>query len=222
MPTLPKSSCTLLIVDDHPLYRQGMRSALTTLLPEASVLEADSAEDGARLLKAHPAVDLVLIDLHLQGMDGFVALAWYAQHFPLVARVIISGQDDAASVARAMQAGAAGFISKTWAVGEMVSAIRRVLAGELVTPAIAQHSPPPLVANLTLRELEVLRLLGLGHANLFIAQTLGVTERTVKAHLAAIYQALHADNRTQAVLIAQRAGYLPSTPITPAAPDVQR
>jgi DNA-binding NarL/FixJ family response regulator len=126
--------------------------------------------------------------------------------------VIISGQDDPAYARRAMQAGAAGFISKSLAVTEAVAAIRRVLAGEVF---LSDSKRQPQEQNtacpaLTLRELEVLRLLGKGYTNQQIATALEFTERTAKAHIAAIFETLKADNRTQAVVIAQRLGYLPS------------
>lgn len=208
----------ILIVDDHPLYRQGMVAALSVHLPGVRLVEADTAEAGFAALKANRNFDLVLIDLRLPGMDGFEALALYASHFPAVARVIISGQDDPAYARRAMQAGAAGFISKSLAVTEAITAIRRVLAGEVFLPDSkrqpqGQNTACPALTGLTgltLRELEVLRLLGEGYTNQQIAAALEFTERTAKAHIAAIFETLKADNRTQAVVIAQRLGYLPS------------
>ena len=213
----------ILIVDDHPLYRQGMVAAFSMHLPGVRLVEADSAEAGFAALKANPDFDLVLIDLRLPGMDGFEALALYASHFPAVARVIISGQDDPAYARRALQAGAAGFISKSLAVTAAVAAIRRVLAGEVFMPDNTrqpqeQNTAYPALTGLTgltgltLRELEVLRLLGEGYTNQQIATALGFTERTAKAHIAAIFGALKADNRTQAVVIAQRLGYLTVIP----------
>jgi len=201
----------ILVVDDHPLYRQGMVAALAVHLPEARVAEADNAEDGFAALKANPDFDLVLIDIRLPGMDGFEALALYAQHFPAVARVIISGQDDPVYARRALQAGAAGFIPKSLAVTAAVAAIRRVLAGEAILPDVCNQAATKCTSaapSLTLRELEVLRLLGEGYTNQQIADALNFTERTAKAHIAAIFATLKADNRTQAVVIAQRMGYL--------------
>lgn len=211
------STQQILIVDDHPLYRQGMVAALSVHLPEAVLAEADTAEAGFAALQANPDFDLVLIDLRLPGMDGFEALALYARHFPTVARVIISGQDDPAYARRAMQTGAAGFISKSLAVTEAVAAIRRVLAGEVFLPentrqSQGQNTACPALTGLTLRELEVLRLLGEGYTNQQIATALEFTERTAKAHIAAIFETLKADNRTQAVVIAQRLGYLAVIP----------
>lgn len=195
----------ILVVDDHPLYREGMVAALRARLPELEVLGVGSAEEGLGVLEAHPDTDLVLIDLRLPGMDGFGALAAYAARFPTVSRVLISGQEGAEIVRRAFEAGASGFIPKSLAVDEVTAAIRRVLDGGVFVPA---DDRAPLPGALTLRQLEVLRLLGEGFTNKEIARALEITERTAKAHVAAIFEALDSDNRTQAVLAAQRLGYL--------------
>jgi two-component system, NarL family, nitrate/nitrite response regulator NarL len=200
----------ILVVDDHPLYREGMVSALRARLPELEVLGAGSAEEGMTILERHPDTDVVLIDLRLPGMDGFGALAAYAERFPTVSRVLISGQEGAEIVRRAFQAGASGFIPKSMNVDEVTAAIRRVLEGEVFVPSAGEKLAPD--SALTLRQIEVLRLLGEGYTNKEIARALDITERTAKAHVAAIFEALGVDNRTQAVLAAQRSGYLTTSP----------
>ena len=194
----------ILVVDDHPLYREGMVSALRARLPGLEVLGAGSAEEGLVVLEQNPETDVVLIDLRLPGMDGFGALAAYAARFPTVSRVLISGQEGAEIMRRAFGAGASGFIPKSMAVDEVAAAIQRVLDGGVFAPA----SGAPLQEGLTLRQLEALRLLGEGYTNKEIARALDITERTAKAHVAAIFEALGADNRTQAVVAARRLGYL--------------
>lgn len=195
----------ILIVDDHPLYREGLVSALRARMPDIEVFGAGNAEDGLRELERLPDVEAVLIDVRLPGMDGFGALAAYAARFPTVSRVLISGLEGAEIVRRAFDAGASGFIPKSMAVDEVAAAIRRVLDGGVFVPA--QSAPRPQ-SGLTLRQLEVLRLLGAGYTNKEIARALDITERTAKAHVAAIFEALGVDNRTQAVVAAQRQGYL--------------
>lgn len=196
----------ILVVDDHPLYREGMVSVLRARLPGLEVLGAGSAEEGMAVLEAHPDTELVLIDLRLPGMDGFGALAAYAARFPTVSRILISGEEGPDIVRRAFDAGASGFIPKSIAVDEVAAAIRQVLDGGVFVPR--QNEAPPRSGALTLRQLEVLRLLGEGYTNKEIARALCITERTAKAHVAAIFEALGAENRTQAVLAAQRLGYL--------------
>lgn len=200
----------ILIVDDHPLYREGMVSALRAHLAGVQVRGANSAEEGLIELERDPDVDAVLIDLRLPGMDGFAALAVYAARFPAVSRVVVSAQEDPQVVQRAFEAGASGFIPKSMAVGDVADAIRQVLAGGLFTPHFGRRPLPPAAAGaqLTLRQVEVLRLLGEGYSNKEIANGLDITERTAKAHVSAIFEALGVDNRTQAVLAAQRLGYL--------------
>jgi DNA-binding NarL/FixJ family response regulator len=194
----------ILVVDDHPLYREGMMSALRAQLSGVEVLAAASAEEGLEVLAADPEVDLVLLDLRLPGMDGLSALATYAARFPAVARLLVSGAEEPALVRRAFAAGASGFLPKSMSVAEVSDAIRQVLAGGVYVPGA---DPAPSAASLSLRELEVLRLLGEGYTNKQIARALDITERTAKAHVAAIFEALDVDNRTQAVLAAQRLGY---------------
>ena len=203
----------ILIVDDHPLYREGMASALRAQMTGVEVLDADSAEDGLQLLLHNPDIDLVLIDVRLPGMDGFAALSAYGARFPTVSCMLVSGSDEPNYVKRAFDAGASGFIPKSLSVGEVIAAIRHVLDGGVYVPDPSPGASRPALArdpisHLTLRQLEVLRLLGEGYTNKEIARTLDITERTAKAHVAAIFEALAADNRTQAVLKAQRLGYL--------------
>lgn len=204
----------ILIVDDHPLYREGMASALRQRLPDMEVLGADSAEEGLVALEGAPDIELVLIDVRLPGMDGFGALALYASRYPAVARMLISGQDDPEFARRAFAAGASGFIHKSMTVMGIVSAIQRVLEGGVFNPedqpdeGAGGAKSQGMDTGITLRQLEVLRLLGEGRTNKEIASTLHITERTAKAHVAAIFEALGVDNRTRAVVAAQRAGWL--------------
>lgn len=204
----------LLIVDDHPLYREGMISALRTRMSDVEVQGADSAEEGLHVLMRNPQFDLVLIDVRLPGMDGFAALALYGARFPAVPRILISGSDEPAYLKRAIEGGASGYIPKSMAVFDVVAAIQRVLQGgvsgpEIASPVRRREDLDPL-ALLTLRQLEVLRLLGEGCTNKEIAKALEISERTARAHVAAIFEALDADNRTHAVLSAQRRGFLPA------------
>lgn len=203
----------ILIVDDHPLYREGLVSALRARMADVDVVGADSAEEGLRMLEDGPEADLVLLDLRLPGMDGFAALPVYGERFPMVPRVLVSGSEEPGHVKRAFELGASGFIPKSLPVAEVSDAIRKVLGGGVFVPGaeiLAAKQPAPAVAseNLTLRQIEVLRLLGEGYTNKEIARELEITERTAKAHVRAIFVALGAENRTQAVVNAQRLGHL--------------
>jgi DNA-binding NarL/FixJ family response regulator len=197
----------LLIVDDHPLYRLGLLAALSAALPDTDVEGAPSAEAALALLEREPGFDLVLVDQRLPGMDGLSALVHFGERRPDVPRVLISGSEEAGLARRAVEAGASGFIPKSLSVDEVAAAIRRVLEGEVFLP---QEELPEAQApgTLTLRQLEVLRLLGEGYTNKEIAKALEITVRTARAHVEAIFEHLGAENRTQAVLAAQRAGLL--------------
>lgn len=150
----------ILIVDDHPLYREGLVSALRAHLPGVVVQGAGSAEEGMVALERQPEMDAVLIDLRLPGMDGFGALAAYAVRFPTVARVMVSGQEGIDLVRRAFEAGASGFIPKSMSIDEVARAIRQVLEGGVFAPEPGRLDRQP--SALTIRQLEVLRLLGGG------------------------------------------------------------
>jgi DNA-binding NarL/FixJ family response regulator len=132
--------------------------------------------------------------------------------FPTTACIMISGDEQDGVAARAVAAGASGFIPKSFTADEMIAAIKQVLAGEVFVPARAKDATPEH-SGLTLRQLEVISMLGRGFSNKEIARALDVAERTVKAHVSAVFEALNVRNRTQAVLVAQRRGFLPSTPV---------
>lgn len=197
----------LLIVDDHPLYRLGLIAALGSAMPGTEVDGAASAEEALALLDREPGFDLLLVDQRLPGMDGLAALAHFGERRPDVPRVLISGSEEAGLARRAVAAGASGFIPKSLSVDDVAAAIRRVLEGEVFLPdeGMAEAQPG---GTLTLRQLEVLRLLGEGYTNKEIARALEITVRTTRAHVEAIFGHLGAENRTQAVLAAQRAGLL--------------
>jgi DNA-binding NarL/FixJ family response regulator len=206
----------VLLVDDHPLFHEGLASAFARLAPDLSIVSADSAEAGLTLLRESPHIELALIDLILPTLDGLQALALYAAEFPHVPRMLISGKDDAAVIARARDAGASGFLRKSLPLEQLLAALRRVLDGgayfDLRSPAPVPHEPNGAdhdpSGDLTLRQLEVLKLLGDGRSNKEISSELAIADRTVRAHLTELFRTLGVSSRTQAVLAAQRLGLL--------------
>jgi DNA-binding NarL/FixJ family response regulator len=222
----------ILIVDDHPLYREGVSATLTRRVPNAEVLDAATVSEGLGVLRANPDLDLVLIDIHLPELDGFAALDLYGREYPAVARVLVSGQDlDAHELQKVMRAGASGFIPKTLTVHQMVEAIATILDGGIFVPAPSDGTSPMstrhardaaaaagdgsaranlerVTREISLRQLEVLTLLGQGRSNKDIARRLDIAERTVKAHATRVFELLDVANRTQAVLAAQKLGLL--------------
>ena len=201
----------ILIVDDHPLFRAALRQTLSGGDATVTVEEAGDLNGLSGALDADRDCDLVLLDIHLRGDDGFNALKVIGQKFPTTACIMISGDEQPGVAARAVSAGASGFIPKSFTADEMIVAIQKVLSGDVFVPATADLSTPPDTNGLTLRQLEVISMLGRGFSNKEIARALDVAERTVKAHVSAVFEALNVRNRTQAVLVAQRRGFLPAS-----------
>jgi two-component system nitrate/nitrite response regulator NarL len=201
----------ILIVDDHPLFRAGFHAVLEQSELGADVLSVSSVAEAVKVLQRDNDVALVLLDIHLRDDDGFHALKIIGERFPTTACVMISGDEQEGVAARAIASGASGFIPKSFTAEEMIAAIKKVISGDLFVPSnLSRPQAPP--TGLTLRQLEVINMLGRGFSNKEIARALDVAERTVKAHVSAVFEALNVRNRTQAVLVAQRRGYLPSGP----------
>ncbi|NLC59726.1 MAG: response regulator transcription factor [Gammaproteobacteria bacterium] len=204
---------TLLIADDHPLFRAALRGAALEAAPDTRACEADSFDGVIRLLEAQPEIDLVLLDLHMPGNHGLAGLAAIRAQFPAVAVVLVSANEDPQVIRRALDHGAAGYIPKSADLDEMREAIHAVLACE-------QWLPPALrgpveragslpgdadlaarLASLTPQQFRVLSLVAEGLLNKQIADRLEVQERTVKAHLSAIFEKLGVRNRTHAGVV---------------------
>jgi DNA-binding NarL/FixJ family response regulator len=217
-----------LIVDDHALIREAMRGVLLGLRSDSSVLEAADAQTALQTLQRHPDTDLVLLDLHLPDLDGLQVLSLVARRHPAVAVVMLSGDKDQATMRKALELGAQGFIPKTETREVLTSALALVLAGGVyVPPAALRGAPPPTAPaptapapavaslpippdaaslGLTDRQLEVLGLLMQGKNNKLICRALDLAEPTVKNHVSAILKALGVSSRTEAVLAVTRLG----------------
>ncbi|UXI69806.1 response regulator transcription factor [Tahibacter amnicola] len=199
----------LLIVDDHPLYRLALAQTMREL-PMTEVIEAASLDEARTQLAQVRDIDLVLLDLHLPGSHGLMGLASLRGEHPDVAVVIISANDDPLVIRRALAFGATGFIPKRATPQELKSAIAAVLACEDFIPealrdAVAQVPLSSIDGHLAARlaclspqQFRVLSLVAEGRLNKQIADFLGIQERTVKAHMTAIFERLDVRNRTQA------------------------
>jgi DNA-binding NarL/FixJ family response regulator len=197
------------IADDHPLVRDALARVVRQLDPEAEVFEAG---DYAGLLDRLDGVapDLLLLDLNMPGMDGLHGVKRLRERLPSVAIVVASGQDDPATIRAVLGSGSNGFIPKTDPPALLLQALRVVSAGGTYIPSRAlsdfDNGQPPLrpsAAGLTPRQIDVLRLLQKGEPNKTIARQLGLTEGTVKIHIAAILRGLQARNRTEAVVLSR-------------------
>jgi DNA-binding NarL/FixJ family response regulator len=190
----------LLLIDDHPLFGIGFAHAVAHARPDVVVQTAASIEQGLALAALTPAIDIALIDYRLGRDDGLAGLRRFGAQHPLVARVLISGDEDAALAARARAAGASGFLGKSLAISQMLAALQTVGAGgEYFGPHTGAAGP-------TMRQLEVLALIGQGRQNKQIADELGIAERTVKLHITALFDSLNARNRTHLLVRARQLG----------------
>lgn len=210
---------TILIADDHPLFREAMRSAVSRVLPDATVREADSAAALYAAVEAEPDADLLLLDLEMPGAQGFGVLAHLRSTHPQLPVVIVSGHEEPMVMRRALEHGALGYIPKSMDAGTLGDAIGQVLDGERWAPPAAFSAPPPSaeeqdvarrLRELTPQQLRVLQMMSTGLLNKQIAWELDITEATIKAHVTAILRKLGANNRTQAVLIAGKLAVDPS------------
>ncbi|MEO5629772.1 MAG: response regulator transcription factor [Thermomonas sp.] len=204
---------SLLIADDHPLFRAALRQAALDALNDVELFESGSLETVLATLDAQPQIDLVLLDLHMPGNHGLAGLAAVRAQYPGVAVIVVSANDDPRVVRRALDHGAAGYLPKSSGLDELRDAIRSVLACQTWLPAAlrasvsrAQSSPKDAalasrLASLSPQQFRVLTLVAEGLLNKQIADRLDVQERTVKAHLSAIFERLNVRNRTQAGVI---------------------
>ena len=199
---------TIIIADDHPLFRAAMEQAVLQAFPDCQIVHADSLKAMQDCLATHPDVDLVLMDLHMPGASGFSGLVYVNQHHPETPVVMVSANEDHAVIREAMHYGASGFIPKSADTQVIATAIREVLAGNHWLPGdIDAHQPDRdtedlmrRVGTLTAQQFRVLTMIRDGMLNKQIAYDLNVSEATVKAHVTAIMRKLGVRTRTQAVL----------------------
>jgi DNA-binding NarL/FixJ family response regulator len=207
----------VLIADDHPMVRDALARVVWQLQDDAQVVQVgDYPSLVERVTAAVP--DLLIIDLNMPGMNGLDGLRRLRSQFLSLPIVVASGQDDPGTIRSALATGVNGFVPKTDPPALLLQALRTVLAGGIYIPSrtlgdFQNGMPPPAPGSsgLTPRQLDVLRLLLKGEPNKLIARQLGLTEGTVKIHIAAILRALQARNRTEAVVRARELGLCPST-----------
>jgi DNA-binding NarL/FixJ family response regulator len=207
----------VIVVDDHDLLRKGLRDLLT----EHGLRVVGEAGDGADAVRlvAHAAPDVVIMDLNMPRMSGIEATRRLAEVAPTSRVLVLTVSADDETVAEAIAAGASGYLLKDASGDEIAAGVRAAAGGEaLISPLIAARllerlrpapgagGPAGTGAELTDREVEVLRLLAAGRDNAEIAQELFISPRTVKNHISSILAKLHVDNRIQAAVYAVRKG----------------
>ena len=205
----------ILIVDDHPIVRDGLVAILSTQADMDVVGQADCGEEALRRFGPLDP-DVILLDLEMPGMDGLQVINQLRQLQPAVKIVVFTAFDTDERILSALQAGAKGYLLKGAPRSELFNAIRVVhQGGSLLQPVVAsrllnqltgQHAATEPAVELTTREHDVLHLMAQGRQNKEIAAELFITERTVKFHITSILAKLDASNRTEAVTIALQQG----------------
>ena len=213
----------ILIVDDHALVRRGMAYVVEEGFPDADIVEADGTASALEMMR-NGAADIALVDVRMPDLDGLELLRAIKAEWPDVPVIMLSTYDNAPYVRRALADGAAGYLLKDATPKDLSQAILVAISGggNVLSPRVIQNlfddvessgqsvdgrgKPRRTEYNLTQREHEILSLLSEGRSNRSIAQNLYLSEKTVKAHLAAIFRKLGVTNRTQAAMMAVQMG----------------
>ncbi len=208
---------SLLVADDHPLFRDALQTVISGGLAGSQLLEAESLADAITLIEAHTELDLLLLDLSLPDAEGLEGLTKLREAFPWLPVAIVSAHQERQLVLDAITLGAVGYIPKSTPRETLLAALTQILAGQLYLPPDVMRRPaprassPPTIstsstserlARLTDKQLEVLACMTTGMSNKHIARELLIAETTVKTHVSAILRKLNATSRVHAIVIA--------------------
>ncbi|MFC4700383.1 response regulator transcription factor [Glaciecola siphonariae] len=204
---------TLLIADDHPLYRDALKGALSMAFNDLTILESGDLNSTVSALEAND-VDLLMLDLHMPGSSDLFGFLHIQKTFSDLPIAVVSGTEDAALISKVVGLGAMGFIPKTASAQEIKDAVTNMLEGDIWVPESVRQQIQDVdetfsqlaenVASLTPSQYKVLCYMRDGLLNKQIGYNLDIAEATVKAHVTAIFRKLGINNRTQAVLIASQ------------------
>lgn len=205
-----ESTHTIVIADDHPLFRNALFQSVHMAISGANLLEADSLNTLLELLHKQQDVDLLLLDLKMPGANGMSGLMQLRSAYPDLAIVVISASEDASVINQVKSHGAFGFIPKSSDMRSLINALNQVLDGipffpqGLTQTATSSGDMSEKLASLTPQQYKVLSMLADGLLNKQIAYELDVSVATIKAHMTAIFRKLGVTNRTQAVILLQQ------------------
>jgi len=219
----------VMLVDDHALFREGLRYMLQQVPDVDEVIEAGNYYDALLLGERYPELDLAVLDLHMPGSAGANSIRFFHRRFPYIPVMVISAEDDRGIMERILNAGAMGYLCKTASVPVLLNAVKMVLAGEIYVPSQMMSPLPTGMSGdleeslqaagdlrrrytneygLTVRQMEVLKYLARGLSNREISETMGLAEGTVKIHLSGLFHTLRVKSRLEAIRIAQQIGLI--------------
>ena len=207
-----------LIIDDHPLFREALSSALKVVDPQADIYEATSIEGALDVLDVHDDFELALLDLSLPGTSGFSGLIRLRASHPKLPILVVSGHEEPSLVREALTLGIAGYVPKSTSKKRLAEAIAKALAGDVYEPELPRSAPfesrpsdesriLQRLRDLTPQQLAVLELVREGRQNKVIAHELKLAETTVKAHVSEVLRKLGVTSRTQAVIEVARVDF---------------
>ncbi len=207
----------ILIIDDHPLFRDSLSSILSKeklKCETPKILQAESAAKSLEIINKNKDLDIILTDIDMPGMDGLTLLQQIRTFLPHTTIVMISGSENPADVQKAINFGAKGFIQKSSETSVLLAALQLILVGGTYIPPLmleqqtVSMEPRPEAVSLTARQMDILQYLHQGQQNKVIAYELDLSEATVKVHVRHIFSVLGVKNRTQAVQKALELGIL--------------
>ena len=201
----------ILIVDDHPLFREALRDTILQSLPNAEFHEASTLDEAQRTIRAVGRITLAILDLRIPNTRGFVGLLTLRKNYPSLPVVVVSAFDDARFVREALNYGAVGFIPKSLGRHQICQALHEILNGNLYVPPsfdraeidkddVEREDLAKRLRSLTRQQLAVMRRLRDGQSNKQIAAGLGIIETTVKSHVSEVLRKLNVASRTQVAI----------------------
>lgn len=203
-----------LIADDHPLFRDALKPAVTSCFEGVKFVESDCLDSTISALRKNRNISLLILDLHMPGCDNFYGLLRVREVFPDLPIAVLSASDSPETVAQVMDFGASGFIPKTTPTHVIGEALKAILDGQVWLPEALEQAISEVdreakdiavkLRELTPKQFQVLKLLKDGLMNKQIANNLSVTEATVKAHIGVIFKKLDVKTRTQIVLAVEK------------------
>ncbi|NQZ28613.1 MAG: response regulator transcription factor [Colwellia sp.] len=220
------SPAKVIIADDHPLFRSALKHAIVECIDDAGTLEADNFSELLTAIEATPSLEIIFLDLHMPGNNGFTGLTQLQNHYPDLVVIMVSSDDNDETMQKAINFGAAAFIPKSADLTTIASAIDTVLAGDIWLPelieknenqqvALANQRLAKQLAQLTPQQYVVLTKVADGQLNKQIAYDLNIKETTVKKHVSAILEKLEVNNRTLAGLAYQQLMLAPGENTSP-------